>query len=423
VELGLLLQVSRSSVFGLEPVTTILTSDTSVTSGADPQSEVKPQVTVVIPCLNEEATIAFCVDQALSALRAHQLSGEVVVSDNGSHDQSTVIAEAHGARVVHANVRGYGSALRKGIEEAKGDFIILGDADGSHDFREIGGFVAKWRQGHDFVIGNRLRGEIKGGAMSWHHRHIGTPLLSALLNLLFGAGVGDINCGMRGITRDLAGQLDFRTNGMEFASESLIKAARAGARIAEVPITMWPDQPGRAPHLRPFRDGWRHLRFILLSAPNWLFLLPAGVLIALGLSIVLWLLPGPAFAGRVELDVNTISLAMMLVLAGIHIFSIGLFVKVFCYTERLARSQEVLVRWLKRLRLEHGLTLGGAMTLVGLVGDGLAFRDWAAHGFGHLNPIRLVFFSSLSLFAGIEVIFSSVFLSMLGISRDTYIGE
>jgi glycosyltransferase involved in cell wall biosynthesis len=383
----------------------------------------RPAISVVIPCLNEAQSIGQCVDQTLGALEAEGIPGEIVVSDNGSTDSSVEIAESHGARVVHTVIKGYGSALRNGIAQARGDFIILGDADGSHDFREIGRFVTKWREGHDFVIGNRFQGEIKEGAMSWHHRHFGTPVLTGILNLFFGVGVSDINCGMRGMTRELATQLDFRTNGMEFASESLIKAAKAGARIAEVPITMWPDRRDRPPHLRTFRDGWRHLRFIMLSAPNWLFLLPGALLMAVGLGIVLWLLPGPAFAGRVGLDTNTISLAMMLILLGMHVFSIGLFVKVFCYTERLSRQQTGLVRWLKRLKLEHGLLLGGTLFAIGFIGDAIVFRDWAADGFGHLNAVRTVFFCSLSLFVGVEIVFSSVFLSMLGISRGTYIGE
>ena len=387
------------------------------------ESRARPEVSVVIPCLNEAQSIASCVDSALSAFRREGVCGEVVVSDNGSTDGSIQIAEEHGARVVHAEIKGYGSALRKGIQEAQGQFIILGDADGSHDFGEIGRFIAEWRKGSEFVIGNRLQGEIKDGAMAWHHRHLGTPVLSAILNLFFGAGVSDINCGMRGMTKQLASQLDLRTNGMEFASESLIKAAKAGALISEVPITMWPDRRGRPPHLRPFHDGWRHLRFIMLSAPNWLFLMPGGLLMLLGIGFVLWLLPGPTFAGKVELNTNTMSLAMMLVLLGMHIVSIGFFVKVFCYTERLSRGELSLVRWLRRIRLEHGLILGTILFLTGVAGDAIAFGAWAAHGFGQLERVRTVFFSSLSLFLGVEVIFSSVFLSMLGISRDTYIGE
>jgi glycosyltransferase involved in cell wall biosynthesis len=383
----------------------------------------QPEVSVVIPCLNEAQTITHCIEKALVAFRTEGILGEVVVSDNGSTDGSVQFSEEAGARVVYARVKGYGSALRKGIEEAQGDFIILGDADGSHDFSEIGRFVAKWREGCEFVIGNRFAGEIKEGAMSWHHRHVGTPVLSGILNLFFGAGVGDINCGMRGMTRELAVNLDFRTNGMEFASESLIKAAKSGARIAEVPITMWPDRRDRPPHLRTFRDGWRHLRFIMLSAPDWIFLLPGALLMLLGALLVVWLMPGPAFAGRIELNTNTISLAMMMILLGMHIFCIGLFVKVFCYTERLSRSQGTLAPWLKRLKLEHGLLLGAALVAVGCVGDTAVFWHWAATGFGHIYAVRTVFFCSLSFFVGVEVVFSSVFLSMLGISRDTYIGE
>jgi glycosyltransferase involved in cell wall biosynthesis len=382
-----------------------------------------PEVSVVIPCLNEALSIASCVDKAFAALEAEGIRGEVIVSDNGSTDSSVEVAESHGARVVHSTVKGYGSAIRNGIQSALGVFIVMGDADGSHDFTEIPRFVAKWREGYEFVLGNRMLGEIKQDAMLWHHRHIGTPVLSGLVDLFFGAHVGDVNSGMRGITKELAERLDLRTNGFELCSESLIKAAKMGAKIAEVPITTWPDQRDRPPHLRTFRDGWKHLRLIMLSAPNWLFLLPGGLLIAFGMSLVLWLLPGPALAGRVELNTNTISLAMMLVLLGFHIFSIGLFVKVFCYTENLGRNQRALVRWLKRLRLEHGLLLGSALLVLGLAGDAAVLWHWAANGFGHLYAVRTVFFCSLALFLGVEVIFSSVFLSMLGISRDTYIGE
>jgi glycosyltransferase involved in cell wall biosynthesis len=388
-----------------------------------PRTGPRPEVSVVIPCLNEERTLGDCIDKALAAFEAAGIAGEVVVADNGSSDSSVDVAERHGARVVHVPGKGYGNALRKGIEEAHGEFIVLGDADGSHDFSETQRFVSKWREGYEFVVGNRFRGEIKDRAMPWHHKYLGTPFLSGLLRLFFGAGVGDINCGMRGMTRELCQRLDFRTTGMEFASESLIKAAKAGARMAEVPITMWPDQRGRPPHLRPFRDGWRHLRFILLSAPNWLFLMPGGLLVALGIGLVLWLLPGPRFAGKVGLDVHTMALGMMLALLGVHIVSIGLFVKVFSYTEKLTRNQVSLARLLKHVKLEHGLLLGGALALAGLIGDGVVFWQWAANGFGQLHPVRTVFFCSVCFFVGVEVIFSSVFLSMLGIGRATYIGD
>ena len=380
-------------------------------------------ISVVIPCLNEAQSVGSCIDKALGAFRDHGIRGEVVVADNGSIDGSVEIARGHGARVVHAGLKGYGSAVRAGIGAARGEFIIFGDADGSHDFAEIPRFIAKWREGYDFVLGSRLSGEIKAGAMRWHHRYLGTPVLSGLINLFFGARVNDINSGMRGITKRLAQDLDLRTTGFELCSESLIKAAKAGARIAEIPITTWPEQRDRPPHLRTFRDGWRHLRFILLSAPNWLFILPGCLLVAFGLALVLWLLPGPRFAGKVGLDVHTMALAMMLALLGVHIISIGLFVKVFSYTEKLSRNQHTLESWLKRIKLEHGLLLGAALAVAGLCGDAVVFWRWAEAGFGILPWVRTVFFSSLSFFLGVEVIFSSGFLSMLGISRATYIGD
>jgi glycosyltransferase involved in cell wall biosynthesis len=399
------------------------TPDSERSRRASARRSTAVDVSVVIPCLNEAQTIGDCVDQAFAGLQASKVRGEVLVVDNGSTDASAEIAREHGARVVQAPVKGYGSALRRGLEQARGEFIVMGDADGSHDFSELPRFVAKRHEGYEFVVGNRFQGEIKSGAMVWHHKYIGTPILSGLLNLFFGAGVKDINCGMRGLTKDLARRLDLRTTGMEFASESLIKAAKLGTRITEVPVTMWPDRRGRPPHLRAFHDGWRHLRFILLYAPNWLFLFPGCLLMALGIGLVLWLLPGPRIAGGVGLDIHTMALAMMLALLGAHIIFVGMFAKVYCYTEKFSHNEPTLERWLKTLKLEHGLLAGAVMALAGLTGDALVFWQWAASGFGKLQPVRTVFFCSLSLVLGFEVLFSSVFLSMLGINRETYIGD
>lgn len=381
------------------------------------------EVSVVIPCLDEARSVALCIDKAWAAFSAAGVRGEVIVSDNGSTDGSIEIARSHGARVVYATAQGYGSALRKGIEEAQGSLIIMGDADDSYDFSEIPRFIAKWREGFEFVMGNRFQGEIKRGAMPWHHRYIGSPVLGFILNLLFRPRIGDVNCGMRAFTKELYRHLDLRTTGMEFASEFVIKAARAGAHFSEIPITLWPDKRGRPPHLRSFHDGWRHLRFMLLFAPNWLFLFPGALLMTVGLGIVFWLLPGPREVGRLTLDVHTMLFGMMFALLGAEIVSIGLFAKVFSYAERFSNHQHSLELWLKRMRLEQGLAAGGALAIFGGAGAIWVLWKWASLGFGPLHEMRAAIFFSLWFLLGVQVIFSSFFLSMLGVSRGTYIGD
>ena len=381
-------------------------------------------VSVVIPCLNEANSIGICVGKALEAFRAAGLRGEVVVADNGSTDGSVEIAEKLGARVVPVAQRGYGAALRAGIAAARGAFIIMGDADDSYDFSEVPRFVDKWRQGYEVVMGNRFRGEIKPGAMPWHHKYIGNPALSWVLNLFFHAGIGDSHCGMRGFTRAVYDRMDLRSTGMEFASEFVVKAAQLQAKVTEIPITLWPDKRGRPPHLRSFRDGWRHLRFMLLYAPNWLFLLPGASLVAAGLFLVFWLLPGPrALTPRVTLDVHTMIFGLMFTLLGVQILSIGAFAKVFSYAERFDHRNHSLRRALTHVTLESGLLVGGGLFVVGFAGCLWVVWGWVASGFGPLHQVRAVLFWSMWLFIGIQVIFASFFLSMLGISRGTYIGD
>ena len=401
---------------------TTLVSDSALREAT---GETRPvEVSVVIPCLNEANSLAYCVDKARKALQEAGLSGEVVVADNGSTDGSIEIAEEHGARVIRVTQRGYGAALRAGIAGARGPFIIMGDADDSYDFSDVPRFVEKLREGNDIVLGNRFRGEIKPGAMPPLHRYFGNPGLTAVLNTLFHAHIGDGYCGMRGFTRGLYDRLDLRSSGMEFALEMVIKSAQIGARMAEIPIVLWPDKRGRAPHLRSFRDGWRSLRFMLLYAPNWLFLLPGSALVLAGLALVFWLLPGPRqISSHVVLDIHTMIFGVIFTLLGVQILSIGAFAKVFSYAQRFDRHSVSLRRVLKSVTLETGLLAGGGLFLMGFAGCAWITWKWAASGFGELHEIRQVLFWSMWLFLGLQIIFAAFFLSMLGISRETFIGD
>jgi hypothetical protein len=272
-------------------------------------------------------------------------------------------------------------------------------------------------------MGNRFAGGIKSGAMPWLHQRLGNPAITIILNRFFHAGVGDAYCGMRGFTKQLYQKIDPRTTGMEFALELVIKAQKLGARLTEIPITLWPDKRGRRPHLRTFHDGWQSLRFMLLYAPNWLFLLPGTCLMLLGLTLVSWLLPGPRQVGRVILDIHTMLFGMMFALVGAQIITIGLFAKVFSYAERFSPSQRSFERWLKRVRLEDGLVLGTLLALSGGLGSGWLLWKWAMSDFGRFDQVRAVIIFSLLFFLGVQVVFSSFFISMLGISRGADIGD
>ena len=388
------------------------------------QSDLPLDVSVVIPCLNEAKSLGFCVEKAVTAFSKAGLRGEVIVADNGSTDGSIEIAEVSGARVIHVVERGYGAALKHGITCTRGKYVIMGDADDSYDFSEVPNFVHKLRQGYDLVMGNRFKGGIKPGAMPPLHKYFGNPGLSWLVNCFFGAGVGDSYCGMRGFSRDLYDKLDLRSTGMEFALEFVIKSSQIGARISEIPIILWPDKREGPPHLRSFRDGWRSLRFMLMYAPNWLYLLPGVLLVLCGLTLVTWLLPGPRrLTSRVTLDIHTMVFGMIFTLLGAQILSIGAFAKVFSYAARFDRGTISLKRFLKRITLETGLIIGGLIFFAGFLGCAWITWQWASSGFGPLYEIRKVLFWAMWLFLGIQIIFSSFFLSMLGISRETYIGD
>ncbi len=383
-------------------------------------------VSVVMPCLNEEQTVGGCIQAAQLGIDAAGITGEVIISDNGSSDRSVEIAESLGARVVHCEHRGYGNALRAGFRAARGEWIIMGDADQSYDFSEIPRFWEKISEGYALVMGSRLKGTIEKGAMPALHRYLGNPLLSWLVRVLFRTPVTDSHCGLRAFTRAGLEKMDLRTGGMELASEIVIKAALHGLRTTEIAITLHPDARTRAPHLRSFRDGWRHLRYMLMLAPNWLFLFPGLIFGVLGTGILLVLLPGPFEIGRVTLDVHTMLLGMAMVLLGVYLVLLSFFVKAFTYSERLSLNRKGFASWLRHIQLEHGLCAGGLLVLLGLLGNGIFLLGWIRGDMGPLvvqQGMRWAILSTTLLVVGIEVFFASFFLSMLGISRDDYIGD
>ena len=381
------------------------------------------ELTVVIPCLDEEESLALCIEKAKTAMKIHGIRGEVVVCDNGSTDRSVEIAESFGARVEHQPLKGYGNALRKGIEESLGKFIIMGDADDSYDFSILNEFVEKWREGYDFVMGSRMRGNILDGAMPWHHRLIGNPVLTWILNFLFKAGISDAHCGFRGFTKEAYDKMDIRTTGMEFASELVIKAAKLQLKITEIPIILYPDKRTRPPHLRSFRDGWRHLRFMIMLSPFHLFFIPGIVSIIAGIILLMALYFGPITIAGITIDYHTMFFGMVFVLIGMHILITGLFVRVFSYTERFSYKERSLEKYFKRISLETGLILGGSIALIGAVVLLNLFLQWRQTGFGSFDEIRSLIIGATFFLVGVQIIFSSFFLSMLGISRDTYMGD
>jgi glycosyltransferase involved in cell wall biosynthesis len=371
------------------------------------------ELTILMPCLNEAATVAACVDAAQQALGDLGVPGEVLVADNGSTDGSRELAAAHGARVVPVAERGYGAALLAGIEAARGRYVVMGDADLSYDFAEAGRYLARLREGYDLVMGNRFEGAIEPGAMPSLHRYVGNPVLSGLGRLFFGSPVGDFHSGMRGFRRDAMTGLHLRTTGMEFASEMIVRASLAKLRIGEVPTTLRPDRRGRPPHLRTWRDGWRHLRFLLLYSPRWLFLYPGAVLALVGLVASAALLPTPR--------VHTLVYAAMLVIIGFQTIVFAAFTKIFAINEGLLPPDRRLDRVFRVVTLEVGLSLGVVMVAAGIAGSLYALAVWEQTAFGALDAsslaMRIVIVSSSAIALGVQVILSSFFFSILGLRR------
>lgn len=380
--------------------------------------EISPslELTVVMPCLNEALTLAGCIDEAAEAMRAAGISGEVVIADNGSTDGSQAIAARHGARVVAVAEKGYGHALRGGIAAAQGRFIIMGDADGSYDFSHLPRFVDALRAGHDLVMGNRFRGGVLPGAMPWKNRYLGNPALSFIGRLFFSTRIGDFHCGLRGFSAEAYRRMKLRTTGMEFASELVIKSVVLGLRITEVPTVLRPDGRNRPPHLRPWRDGWRHLRFMLLFSPRWLFLYPGFLLMAGGLVATFVLLPGPFAIGRIYFDVHTLLFATLAVLIGFQAVSFATLSKFFAIRAGLRPPEEKFDAWIRQTTLESGLTSGAILFLAGLLLWASAVWVWGERGFGPLQPaqtLRWVIPGALCLTLGCQLVLNSFFLGVL----------
>jgi glycosyltransferase involved in cell wall biosynthesis len=381
------------------------------------------ELTVVMPCLNEAETVATCVTKAVRFIADSGISGEVVVADNGSTDGSQRLAEEAGARVVQVNDKGYGNALMGGIVAARGEYVIMGDADDSYDFSNLMPFITELRGGADLVMGNRFKGGIAPGAMPKLHRYLGNPVLSFAGRLFFRSPIGDFHCGLRGFRRDSALSLGLQATGMEFASEMVVKATLANQKVTEVPTTLAKDGRSRPPHLRSWRDGWRHLRFLLLFSPRWLFFLPGLVLFVAGLVIGARIAVGPLKVGGVKFDVDTLVAASAMVVIGFQAVLFWLFTQVYAGSEGFLPEEPKVQRLLGSLSLERGLLAGAAIGLSGLVGLIFSLTYWQSNKFGQLNyehALRLMVPSVTALVLSCQVILGTFFLSILGIKQTRH---
>jgi glycosyltransferase involved in cell wall biosynthesis len=376
------------------------------------------ELSIVIPCLNEERTVGDCVAQAKTFLLENHLQGEVIVADNGSTDRSADIARSKGARVVEVADKGYGNALRAGFSAARGGFIIMADSDGSHDLLRLMPILDQLRLGYELVVGNRFWGGIAKGAMRWHHRYIGNPLLSFIGRLLFRTPVGDFHCGLRGLTREAVAKMNLQSAGMELASEIIVKASILGMRVCEVPVRMLPDRRGRAPHLRSFSDGWRHLRFLLMFSPRWLFAYPGLALLAIGTLASLVLSFGPLRLPFLLVDFHSFIIAGTFMILGISMLSFFAITRVYTYHTGLLPKLPGFYPLFKLFNLEKGLILGLGLLLLGIGVMLYAVYQSQTAGFetiGFVRSVRLVFGGSLSVILGVQVILTSIMLSMLGV--------
>jgi glycosyltransferase involved in cell wall biosynthesis len=385
-----------------------------------------PEVSIVMPCLNEAETLQACIEGALMAIKSCGVRGEVVIADNGSTDDSPSIALQAGARLVRVKDKGYGNALLGGIQAAAGTYVLMGDADGSYDFGELPVFLERLRQGKDLVMGCRLPaggGTIQPGAMPWKHRWFGNPVLSGLGKLFFRAPIDDFHCGLRAFRRDAILALDLRCAGMEFASEMVVRSTVARLKIAQVPITLRPDGRTRAPHLRSWRDGWRHLRFMLLYSPKWLFFVPGLFLFTAGTFGFLVLMPGPVRIGAVTFDTNTLLICSAIILIGFQVVFFAIYTKTFAVQTGLLRPDSRITWLLNTQPVEWGVGIGLILALLGMGYLVYSVLQWQEAGFGNLpysESLRIVIPGVTAVALGVQCIFSGFALAVLGLERSSH---
>lgn len=378
------------------------------------------ELTILMPCLNEARTLPVCIQKAKGFLEQHQVKGEVLVADNGSTDGSCKIAREQGARLVEVSEKGYGAALSGGIAAAQGRYVIMADADDSYDFTSLMPLLEKLREGHELVMGNRFKGGIKKGAMPFLNRYFGNPVLTFIGKLFFKVPLNDFHCGLRGFSRGAMLSLDLRTTGMEFASEMIVRSALRGLRMAEVPVTLSPDGRGRPPHLHPWRDGWRHLRFLLLYSPRWLYMYPGIALIIFGVVVSALLLPGPiTLADGVVIDVHTMLIAGMAILVGVQSITFGLLARYYALNNGILPASR-FENLLSHVTVDRLLILSLILVLTGLAGVAWAAQLWSVKDFGPLNyqnMMRILIVAVTCLAAGLQLGFSAFMLGVMQIKH------
>jgi glycosyltransferase involved in cell wall biosynthesis len=396
-----------------------MSTPSSVVDGPDVSSDL--ELTILMPCLNEAETLATCIAKAQSFLLRTGIAGEALIADNGSTDGSQDIARAGGARVVDVPVRGYGAALQAGIASARGNFIVMGDADDSYSFDRIDAFLERLRAGDDLVMGNRFRGGIEPGAMPFLHRYLGNPVLSWFGRLFFGSGLGDFHCGMRGFSKAAVSRLELRTTGMEFASEMVVRATLVGLKISEVPTTLSKDGRSRPPHLRTWRDGWRHLKFLLLYSPRWLFLYPGMLLIAAGAALSGLLFFGPISIGGIGFDIRTMLVACTCLIVGIQAICFATIARRFAAELNLLPPPSRRGRVIDAFTLERFVFGGAAILVVGIVGLITAVVKWGEANFGSLDVsslLRVVALSTTAITVGAQLVFTGFLAGLMSIKQS-----